>query len=88
MRGAKLFFIGVLILIGFLCLITVFLPSKIRVSKWILINAKETAVAMQIDDFKNWKNWYPAFQNKNITVDISGQNDTFLVDSPMKIIKK
>jgi hypothetical protein len=78
-RRAKLFIIGILILIGFLCLITVFLPSKITVSKWILINANEKTVAMQIDDFKNWKNWYPAFQNKNISVDISQQNDTSFV---------
>lgn len=76
MRRAKIFFIGILILIGFLCLITIFLPSKIRVSKWISINANEKAVAMQINDFNNWKNWYPAFQNKNVSINILQQNNT------------
>ena len=78
-RRAKLFIIGVLILIGFLCLITIFLPSNVTVSKWVLINANEKVVAMQIDDFKNWKNWYPAFQNKNASVNISQQSNTSVV---------
>lgn len=75
MRRVKLFFIAVVMLIGFLCLITVFLPSKIRVSKWVNINANENAVAMQINDFNNWKNWYPGFQNKEVTVNISEQDN-------------
>jgi carbon monoxide dehydrogenase subunit G len=79
MRRAKLFFIGILILLGFLCFITVFLPSKITVSKWININANKNAIAMQINDFNNWKNWYPAFQNKNIRVNIYRGNDTSFV---------
>ena len=78
MRRAKLFFIAILILIGFLCLITVFLPSNITVSKWVTVNANENAVATQINNFKNWKNWYPAFQNKDVTVNIS-EHDNKLV---------
>ncbi|HEY5405564.1 MAG TPA: hypothetical protein VIJ92_00690 [Ginsengibacter sp.] len=76
MRKAKLFLIGILILVGFLWLITLFLPSKIVVSRWVTIDANENVVAMQINDFKNWKNWYPAFQNKNIHADVSQQNDS------------
>ena len=76
MRRAKLFLIGIFILVGFLWVITFFLPSKITVLRWINIDASESAVAAQINDFKNWKNWYPAFQNENISVDISQKNDT------------
>jgi hypothetical protein len=76
MRRTKLFFIGVLVLVGFLCLITIFLPSKITISKSARINAGEKAVATEINYFENWKNWYPAFQNKNIRVDIPEQNDS------------
>jgi len=75
MRKAKLFFIAVLILIAFLCLITVFLPSHITISKWVTVNANENAVATQVNDFNNWKNWYPAFQNKEITVNISAEEN-------------
>ena len=75
MRKAKLFLIAVLILIGFLCMITVFLPSHITISKWVTVNANENAVAAQVNDFNNWKNWYPAFQNKEVTVNISEQDN-------------
>ena len=73
---AKLFFIAVFILLAFLSLITVFLPSKVTVSKTILIKANENEVALQIANFENWKNWYPAFQNKNVTVKTFQKNDT------------
>lgn len=76
MQKVKLFLIGMLILIGFLWLITLFLPQRITVTRWVNIDAGEDAVASQINDFKNWKNWYPAFQNENISVDISQKNDT------------
>lgn len=79
MRRAKLFFTGLLILIGFLCLVTIFLPSKITVSKSTFINANENIIAVELNDFENWKNWYPAFQNKNISVHISTPNDSSVV---------
>ena len=76
MRGVKLFFITVFILLAFLSLITVFLPSTVTVSKTVLIKANENEVALQIANFENWKNWYPAFQNKNITVNTFKKKDT------------
>ena len=79
MRKAKLFLIGITILVGFLWLITLFLPSKITVSRWVNIDASESAVAAQINDFKNWQNWYPAFQNEKNSIDVSQKNDTPVV---------
>lgn len=63
-------------LLAFLSLITVFLPSKVTVLESVLIKANENEVTMQIENFKNWKNWYPAFQNKNFTINTSQANDT------------
>ena len=76
MRQVKSFIGAVLILIGLLSLVTIFLPSKVTVSKTILINAKDSAVRAQVEDLKNWKNWYPAFQNKNMIITQSIRNDT------------
>ncbi len=44
------------------------LPSKVTVSKSVLINASQDKVEKEIEDFNNWKNWYPAFQNENVSV--------------------
>ena len=88
MRQAKLFFTAVVILIAFLCLITVFLPSHIIVSKWVTVNANENAVAVQVNNFNNWKNWYPAFQNKEVTVNISEQDNKAVATLTNKNQKK
>ncbi len=69
-----------LVFIGFMALlfwiVTLFLPSKITVLRSTDIHADESQVAAQIDNFDNWKNWYPAFSNSNVSVQIYQRNDT------------
>ena len=74
MRSVKLFVIAVGVLLAFLFVITLFLPSKVTVSKSIAINAGENKVTALILDFNNWKNWYPAFQDKYVSDNISPKN--------------
>jgi Polyketide cyclase / dehydrase and lipid transport. len=76
MRRIKLFVIGVCMLLAFLCLATIFLPSHIIVSKTVVMNVNEEKVAEQIQNFQNWKNWYPLFQDANINVSITRNMDT------------
>ena len=52
----------------FIFLISLLLPSKVTVSKSVDINASEARVKNQIIDFEQWKNWYPAFKDENISV--------------------
>lgn len=80
MRGAKLFLAAVLILLFFISAITIFLPSKITVSKSVIINAEKSVIAEEITNFNNWKNWYPAFQNKNVSIQIFKRNNTSFVN--------
>ncbi|HVZ96172.1 MAG TPA: SRPBCC family protein [Chitinophagaceae bacterium] len=69
-----------LVFIGFMALlfwvVTLFLPSKITVLRSVDIHADETRVAVQISNFSNWKNWYPAFSDSNVTIAIYRRNDT------------
>ena len=51
MRSIKVFVTGIIIMMGFLGIVTLFLPSKVTVSKSILINATEAEVAKEIEDF-------------------------------------
>jgi Polyketide cyclase / dehydrase and lipid transport len=44
------------------------LPSKVTISKFIVINATHDSVKNQIADFNNWKNWYPAFRENEVSV--------------------
>jgi hypothetical protein len=74
MRSVKVFVIGMITILSFLSILTIFLPSKITVSKSIFINAPEAEVTKEINSFDNWKQWYPAFRNHDISVTISQKN--------------
>lgn len=60
-----IFIVSVFIIIFLLALL---LPSKVTVPKSVDINASHARVKNQIINFENWKNWYPAFKNENITI--------------------
>lgn len=79
MRSVKVFVIGMIIIFSFLSILTIFLPSKVTVSKSIIINAPEVEVAKEINSFNNWKQWYPAFQDHDISVTISQKNSSSFV---------
>ncbi|HEY5367945.1 MAG TPA: SRPBCC family protein [Hanamia sp.] len=58
------FILCVFFVIFFVCLL---LPSKVTVAKSVEINASSIEVRNQIEDFSQWKNWYPAFKEKDST---------------------
>jgi hypothetical protein len=62
------FFGSILIIFIVIFLLSLLLPSKVTVAKSVLINAPKMRVHQQVDDFQNWKNWYPAFQGENIII--------------------
>jgi len=54
--------LGFISLIVFALIITgfsLFIPSHIRISKAVDINASKDSVWQQINDAANWKNWFP-----------------------------
>ena len=65
------FFVSILIIFIVIFLLSLLLPSKVTVAKSVLINAPKMRVHQQVDDFNNWKNWYPAFQGENINVTVN-----------------
>ena len=62
------FIIFLLAVFIFIFLISLLLPSKVTVSKSVNIIASEAKVKNQIINFEEWKNWYPAFKDENISV--------------------
>ncbi len=76
MRKLKLFIIFISLLFAFILIIIICLPSKIIVSNTVIINASEQKVTEEINDFTNWKNWFPPFQDPKIIAKIIQTNDT------------
>ena len=67
MRYAIVFIFSIVIII-LIALAGLLLPSKITITKSVLINAPAERIRSQINDFNNWKNWYPAFKDSTIIV--------------------
>ncbi len=67
MRPVRFFF-SIMVFGAIIFLVSFLLPSKVTLSKSILIRASQMRVNREIQDFSNWKNWYPAFQNEKVSV--------------------
>lgn len=61
MKVIKLALISFLILFLLVTGITFFIPSKIRISRAVNIKAESGTIIAQLNDIRNWKNWYPGF---------------------------
>lgn len=64
------------------------LPSKVSITKSVLINAPIEKVKNQIIHFDQWKNWYPAFKDEKVIVikDTLKSNSVTLKKDDGKII--
>ncbi|MDQ6763327.1 MAG: hypothetical protein M3015_11975, partial [Bacteroidota bacterium] len=77
MRQIKFFITGIVLLLFVFTAFTLFLPSKVTVSKSIRIDAPDSMVFAQLNNFNNWKNWFPAFRDSNVIVTISSYQNHF-----------
>ncbi|MFI5185372.1 MAG: SRPBCC family protein [Chitinophagales bacterium] len=59
MRIIRLIIISILVLFTIITIISLFIPSHIRISKAVQINSSKEAVMEQISDPGKWRNWYP-----------------------------
>ena len=59
MRIFRLVIASAIVLFIICTIISFFIPSDVRVSKAIQINASKESVMEQLRDPSNWKNWYP-----------------------------
>ncbi len=75
-RKAKWLTAGLLLMLFFFFGIALLLPSKVTVSKSVVIAASLENVGAQVKNFNNWKKWYPAFQDKEISIHIA--NDSLI----------
>jgi hypothetical protein len=71
MRFIKPFIIGIVGLFIVITLLSLLIPSKIKVSRAIVIAAPTGKILAQITDLKNWKNWQPLFKSDSATITFS-----------------
>lgn len=62
MKMIKKIGIALLVIIGLIIVVSLFLPSKIKVERSISINAPTEIIFEQINTLKNWNNWSPWYK--------------------------
>ncbi len=79
MRLFKGFFIVLAGLFIFITIFSLFIPSKLMVSRAVVINANAGKVFSEINNLQNWKHWQPVFMSDSMKIncktDTSGMCD-------------
>src|SRR5260221_13231604 len=68
MRFIKAFIVGLVGLFIIITLLSLLLPSNVRVSRAVVMNSTTGKVYTQIADLKNWKNWQPLFASDSAII--------------------
>src|SRR5258705_2323596 len=81
MKILRLIIISIISLFFVLTIISLFIPSDVRVAKIINIQTVADSVWPQLSDMRNWQHWYPGVK------DTTGQ-DFFPLDSANGTVTK
>jgi hypothetical protein len=73
-RLIKGFVIAMAGLSVFMMILSLFIPSRIMISRGVVINANAAEVFAQVSHLQEWKNWQPVFKNDSANIRFS--NDT------------
>ncbi|MFZ1306209.1 MAG: hypothetical protein WAT20_03535 [Ferruginibacter sp.] len=68
MRLFKGFFIVLAGLFIFITILSLFIPSKLMVTRAVVINAPAGKVFSEINNLHNWKHWQPVFINDSAKI--------------------
>ena len=59
MRIFRFIIISIVVVFIIITIISLFIPSHVRISRSIQINSSKDSVMTQVGEVRNWKNWYP-----------------------------
>ena len=80
MRLVSVFIFSIVLIITVLLLVALLLPSKITISKSVVINASEQKINPHVTDFYKWKEWFPVMQNEKVHLITNGPSEITLKD--------
>jgi hypothetical protein len=74
MRLIKVFLVGLIALFAIVTLISLVIPSDVKLSHAVIINSTTGKIYTQIGNLKNWKNWQPIFASDSAVITFSNSN--------------
>lgn len=73
---------GFIIVLGglfiFITLLSLFIPSRVMISRGVVIHAPAQMVFAQISDLEQWKKWQPVFKNDSANIRFSSNKAEWL----------
>jgi hypothetical protein len=75
MRLIKGFFIVLAGLFIFITILSLFIPSRLMITRAVVINAPAGKVFSEISDLQNWKHWQPVFINDSAKIKFNAGAD-------------
>lgn len=88
MRLIKLALISFVILFILVTVISLFIPSGIRISKATNIAAEDSIVYNNINNLSNWKNWHPALKEISSSEFVSNDSTIKVKGTTISIIDR
>lgn len=86
MRSVKVFIVSIISILVVISLLGLLLPSKVTLTKSVLVEASPKEIRGMINDFSKWKNWYPTMQKENLNVVINNSSTITLIDNAGKSV--
>ncbi|MES2429702.1 MAG: hypothetical protein V4556_02120 [Bacteroidota bacterium] len=68
MRLLKVFFVGLCGLFLIITLLSLLIPSDVKVSRSVIINDTSSRIMGQLKDIREWHNWHPMFSAADATI--------------------
>ena len=72
MRLFKGFVIVLAGLFVFITILSLFIPSRVMITRGVVIHADAAKVFAQVSDLQNWKNWQPVFKADSSAIRFRG----------------
>lgn len=70
MRYIKLILISAVVFFTMACIVSFFIPSRIRVFRMTSLANDRDTVLNQVRDLSQWKKWYPGFENERLSGEV------------------
>src|SRR4029078_1674781 len=83
MRIFRFIIISLIVIFFITTIISLFIPSHVRIYKAIQINSSKDSVMNQVSNVSNWKNWYPGADSLKFYYE-SGVIKGFVLDEHKK----
>src|SRR5690606_12131987 len=80
----KGFVVGLVGLVIMVILISLLIPSKVIITRAVVVHAQPEKISAYLTDLHQWKRWHPVFMQDSNSIKLSIQNNNKLISWQQK----